>query len=210
MKPRSVIQGVVSVAILVFAAGIWSGGSKPSSAWLDYYSYAATAALAAYWLWETLFWRLPVVQRMGIAPRNLRGTWQGTLAPVAANGTSSILHGSKDVYLVIRQSASTVRAFLLTDEAQSVSTLASVNSEAGVASLDYVYSNSPDLRHRHRSPIHNGSCSLKITGVPATRLKGSYWTDRNSCGELEFTKRVSSSAEDFNEAKAMFANETKR
>jgi hypothetical protein len=47
-------------------------------------------------------------------------------------------------------------------------------------------------------------------GVPAARLKGSYWTDRNSCGELEFTNRVDSSAEDYNEAKALFANETER
>jgi hypothetical protein len=52
--------------------------------------------------------------------------------------------------------------------------------------------------------MHHGSSSLDITGAPGTRLRGRYWTDRDSKGELDFINRNKILAGDFSEAEALF------
>lgn len=204
MKGQTLFRVVATLVILVFAGGIWLTGTQPTWAWLDVYSYAAVAGVTALWLWETFLWRLSLSQRLRLAPRDVRGTWVGTLTPLTSGGELSTSSDPKTVYLVIRQTATTVKTVLLTDASRSVSSLASINSDDETASLAYLYSGLADLRHRHRSPIHNGSCSRSITGVPVTRLKGWYWTDRNSQGELDFGARAEALAEDFAAASGLF------
>jgi hypothetical protein len=70
--------------------------------------------------------------------------------------------------------------------------------------LTYLYLNRPDMRVEHRSRMHHGSTVLDISGSPSERLKGRYWTDRDSKGELDFTERVSKLAEDFDTATRLF------
>ena len=41
---------------------------------------------------------------------------------------------------------------------------------------------------------------LAVTGSPARRLEGGYWTDRDSKGRLKLMKRSKTLAEDFEEA----------
>lgn len=205
MRQQTLLRVGGTIVVALFVVGIWATGSQPNWGWLDIYSYAISTGLALLWLWEMVFWRLSPVQRMRLAQRDIHGTWKRELVPLSNPEDGVVPADPKTVYLVVRQTATTVKAILLTDESKSVSSLASMTSEDGEASLDYLYAGSPDLRYRHRSPIHNGSCSLSITGAPAVRLKGSYWTDRNSSGELDFTQRVTSTAEDFNDAEALFA-----
>lgn len=57
---------------------------------------------------------------------------------------------------------------------------------------------------READRIHRGSCSLGITGEVPTRLRGHYWTDRNSSGELDYAVRSSQMAEDFDRAVRLF------
>ena len=44
-----------------------------------------------------------------------------------------------------------------------------------------------------------------LSGRPAERLAGRYWTDRDSKGELEFTHRHNGLADDFQQASGYFA-----
>ena len=70
--------------------------------------------------------------------------------------------------------------------------------------LAYSYRNRPAPSVEVRSRYHHGSTLLDISGAPATRLAGRYWTDRDSRGELEFSQRVESAAEDYKAAEALF------
>jgi hypothetical protein len=79
-----------------------------------------------------------------------------------------------------------------------------VTSADGASSLDYMYLNRPHSSVEHRSRMHHGSTSLDITGCPATRLRGRYWTDRDTKGELDFAERRSKTSDDFDEARALF------
>ena len=105
---------------------------------------------------------------------------------------------------MVRQSASGVSVVLLTDESRSTSSLATVSSDGVTASLDYMYLNRPDSRVEQRSRMHHGSASLDIVGQPASRLRGRYWTNRDSRGEVDFDRRVLRMAEDYQDAERAF------
>ena len=203
MISRSRVQIIVVLVIAVFAAGIWASGDMPKLQWLRFYSAAVVVVLLALAAWDKWLWRLAFVQRVANVPRNIRGTWKGNLNSFWKDETGSS-PPVKTVYLVVRQSAWHVSVVLLTDESRSASSLATVASDGVTASLDYMYLNRPDSRFEERSRIHHGSASFDIIGLPATRLRGRYWTNRDSRGELDFTERLPKITEDYQEAERAF------
>jgi hypothetical protein len=205
VNQRLVIRLVATVVVVVFALGVWSTGGGVDLRWLRFYSAGILVATALLWLWDQLLWKLPFMRRMRGIPRNVTGTWRGTLTSHWEDPASGQRPSPKTAYLVVRQTASTVSVILLTDESKSVSSLAKVSGADGMASLDYIYLNRPSSSVEHRSRMHYGSTSLDITGVPATRMQGAYWTNRDTQGELDFVQRVSRTAEDFDEAARCFA-----
>lgn len=198
------MQVVAAVVVGVLAAGTLLGGEQVEAWWLRAYSVAVLVAMLLLFLWDRMLWRLPLVQRVRAVPRDLRGTWEGVLESFWVDPTSGARTPPKRVYLVIRQTASAVSVVLLTNESRSASTLGKVSDDGTTASLDYIYLNLPDSRVDHRSPIHHGSASFDLIGRPVTRLKGRYWTSRDSRGEMEFTSRMREQAEGFTEAAALF------
>ena len=78
-------------------------------------------------------------------------------------------------------------------------------TEAGYPAISYTYRNEPDLRYRQNnvSPIHYGGTILEILGDPATGLRGRYWTDRGSSGELRFSEQSPKTAQTFGQASAL-------
>lgn len=204
MKQRTFVQIVASIVVLVFAIGIWSTGGQVDVTWLRFFSAAVTAAVGVLWLWDRVLWKLPLAQRLRGAPRDISGTWRGILTSLWEDSSSGAIPDPKMVYLVVRQTASTVAVILFTDQSRSVSSLSVVSTGDGTASLDYLYVGTPDSRFEDRSRVHRGSASLSITGLRPTRLRGRYWTDRESRGELDFTARKGHKAEDYDEAARLF------
>lgn len=195
---------MAAVVIAVFALGILASGGSVDVTWLRFYSAAVTAALVVLGMWNRWLWRVRWAQRLQTVPRDLRGTWKGTLKSQWVDPQTGQRIAPKPAFLVIRQTSTTVSVILLTDESVSRSSLATVRGTDGSAGLDYMYLNEPKSSVEHRSRMHHGSTSLSITGRPATRLHGRYWTDRDSRGELDFTKRTSSFADDYESAVQLF------
>lgn len=138
-------------------------------------------------------------------PRSLRGTWKGTLTSFWVDPVTGNNPPPKTVYLVVQQTASLVSVKLLTNESKSGSDLAKVSEVYGSFLLTYLYLNKPDMSVEHRSRIHHGSTVFDVSGNPARRLKGRYWTDRDSKGELDFTERNKKKlADDYAEAAEVF------
>lgn len=198
------VQAIIGVAVLVFAIGIISTGGAPNPDWLRFYSFAVTAAVVLVGAWERWIWRWKIVQRLKFVPRNLNGTWKGTLASQWIDPETGKAPPSKPAYLVIRQTASTVSATMFTDEMRSRSSLGLVSGTDGAASLDYMYLSRPDSSVEHRSRMHHGSTSLDVIGDPVTRLRGRYWTTRDSKGELDFKKHVQRHVDDYDSASDLF------
>ncbi len=205
MTHKALIQVAATTVVLVFAIGIILSGDQVKSSWLGYYSYAVTAASIVLSLWNKWIWRWEWVQKLPRVPRSIRGTWRGTLESAWKDPTTGQSPPPKPVFLVIRQSATAVSAVLFTDESSSRSTMASLTEDGFGTTLTYIYLNRPQVRVEHRSRMHNGSAFLEVSGRPANRLRGRYWTDRDARGEFYFDQRRAEIAEDFEEATRIFS-----
>ncbi|HLG13804.1 MAG TPA: hypothetical protein VJH03_04650 [Blastocatellia bacterium] len=203
MISRTRASFIVAIVIGVFAVGIAATGGAVQAAWLRFYPGAVTIVVAAIAAWDHWLWRWTLVQRLPGVPRDIRGTWKGELDTFWKHETGTS-PSRKVVYLVVRQTASQVSVSLLTNESRSASSLATVSSDGTTVSLDYLYLNWPDLHVQERSRVHHGSASLIVSGTPANRLRGQYWTNRDTKGELDFPARALQLAEDFDGAALIF------
>lgn len=205
MKRTITIRVVVGVMVTVLAIGSWVQDGQPDFTASKFFATAVTVSTALFNLWDFWLWRLPWPQKIPSVPRSVRGTWRGMLTSLWVDPATNTSPPPKTVYLVIRQTFYFVSVKLLTNESKSTSALAQVSEVDGSYVLTYLYLNKPALRFGHRSPIHHGSTVLDVSGNPARRLKGQYWTDRDSKGELDFDARSKGKlADDFGEAAAFF------
>jgi hypothetical protein len=207
MRNKLYIQVVAAVVVTVFAVGIWSTGDVPKIGWLRFFSLGVWIAFAVLLAWDKVIWHFPWIQKLKAVPRDIRGTWKGSLNSQWIDEATGRPPEEKDVFLVVRQDASTVSVVLLTDQSRSCSSLAEVVEDRTAAMLHYLYLNRPQSRVENRSRIHPGAASLDLIGRPVTRLSGHYWTDRNSRGELEFSEKQIAYVDGFVEAKKLFAVE---
>jgi hypothetical protein len=198
------VQVVAAVVVLVFAIGIITSGGTVDSGWLKFYSYAVSVALVLLAVWNRWGWRTGLAQRFTATPRNLSGTWRGTLTSEWIDPKTRKSPPPKPAFLVLRQSASSLSVTMLTDEMRSTSDMARVGGPEGEVCLSYVYLSRPKSSVDKRSPIHQGTTMLDVVGRPATRLHGRYWTTRDSKGELDFDRRVARHADDYQSAEKLF------
>lgn len=204
MTRRLAIQLLVAVVAGVFVLGIYLSGDTVEAEWLRFFSPAVLVVTLIWSAWDNWIWRWPWAQAIKGVPRNVRGTWRGSLTSLWTDKSGQRVP-TKDVYIVVRQTFATVSVALFTDESASRSSLGRVSSLDSQAQLDYIYLNKPDPQFEPRSRIHHGSTSLNVIGKPPSRLRGRYWTDRNSHGELDFNERRQRSfAEDYESASALF------
>jgi len=205
MKHQILVRYVSGVVVIVFAGGILLTGDVVRASWLKFFSVAVLVALGGLWLWDNMLWRLPPIQRFPKVPRAIAGTWKGELASSWVDPATKQVIPRKTVFVVIRQSASTAKITLMTDESKSTSSVAVLNkANDDTWTLDHMYLNIPDLGVSHRSSMHHGSGSLAISGNPAQRMTGRYWTDRGSKGELVFGSRSKRIVDDYEAAEALF------
>lgn len=205
MKRNIIIRVVAAVVIIVLATGTWLTSGKVDVGWLRYFSAAVLLATVILAVWDLWLWRTNLIQRIPGMPRCVRGTWQGTLTSFWIDPATGTFPPPKTVYLVVHQTATLVTVKLFTDESRSTSALAAVAAVDSAWTLAYLYLNRPEMRAEHRSRMHHGSTVFDVVGNPATRLTGRYWTDRDSKGQLEFTRRHHKLADDFPEAATHFA-----
>jgi hypothetical protein len=199
------IRVVAIVVSAVFVAGSWLVSGSADLAFLRFFSVAVLIVTSLFTLWDRVIWKWRIVQRLPNATRNLSGTWETWLESFWVNPATGERVASKMVYVVVRQTSSEVSVTLLSDESRSKSSTARILQEDGTWLLHYLYSNEPDLKFRPGSPIHHGSGVLRVSGYPTTRISGSYWTDRESKGQLTLNRRLPQYADDFLAARDRFA-----
>ena len=207
MNRTITIRVVTATVVLLFTAATWTQSGQLTLSWLKLFSVAVSSATVILITWDLWLWRIPIVQLIPGVPRNIRGTWQGKLETFWTDPISGNQPPTKVVYLVVRQTATLVTTRMLTNESRSSSSLAAITASDGSSELAYVYLNRPNASVEHRSRMHHGSTVLDITGSPATRLHGRYWTDRDTKGELDFTHRNRNLSDDFESAEKLFARD---
>lgn len=152
-----------------------------------------------YLIFITWVWRLPFLQGWLVTFPDLQGTWQGTLQTTWQYPDTEKKPPAIPIILVIKQSFNSISCVMHTQESISYSnaTLLSEEEESGIKKLSYVYTNTPVLDARGRSPIHDGAAILRIISTLERSLQGEYWTNRKTTGTISLKFRSGKRLEKF-------------
>jgi hypothetical protein len=192
---------VVVLAVVFLVNGISVDPKILNSA----FSWAVTIVAFALLLWERWLWGWRIFHPWLTNKPDLRGTWKGVLNSSWVNPDSKQRRGPIEVYLVVRQTYSTLDVRLLSTESNSTSLSASLHVDnVGIWDAAVTYRNIPTVLRREHSPISHGGMLLYVRGAPIHQLDGEYWTDRETKGELVFKSRCNNfAAHDFNHAERL-------
>jgi hypothetical protein len=199
-------------AVLLFAALLWgvlliASGLPVTPAYLRPISTvvgAVVALVAAFDLW---LWRVPVLQGWFVKRPHLWGTWRVTFQSDWIDRETGERIGPRTGYAIIDQTYTRTSLRLLTGESTSELLVDDiVLAPDGVFKLFGVYRNEPKVAVRHRSGMHYGALALTIATEPLLRLEGTYWTDRQTRGDLTFTDRKPEKHDSFESARLAFGD----
>lgn len=176
--------------VVVIASGLWAL-VLAHNGWVIPFSFFAPLSIVVSVLVGLLFvfnawaWRWPGIHSLVGRP-DLRGTWKGTLRPNSKSSNYNVNGEAVEVFMVIRQTFSTLHLRLLSPESQSFSLAANVAEEAPEQYVvTWVYRNEPRHSAQNRSPVHLGGGVLRVGGETVQSMAGHYWTDRQSSGEID-------------------------
>ncbi len=148
-------------------------------------------------------WRFRLLHPWFVDRPNLIGVYRGTFVSHWVNPETNARLAPIPAYMVIRQSFASIHIRTYTKESPACSIMASfVKADDGTQELIYTYRNEPRIEVRSRSPIHYGGAKLTI-GKSPERLEGSYWTDRQTIGELRFVRISRKTCNSFEECESL-------
>jgi hypothetical protein len=201
MLTSNQIRMLVGLGVVLWALVLVFQGQPLSAHMLAPFSYVVTGLSAAVVLWERWLWAWPIFRGWLNKRPNICGTWKGTLrsdwrAPDTKQGLDPI-----EVFLVIRQTYTTIDVRLFSHESSSISLSGNIFTDsAGVCSLAVTFRSTPRILKRDRSPVKHGGMLVSLVGSPVHKIDGEYWTDRATKGEVTFSARTRGTAHDFEEA----------
>ncbi len=199
--------------VLLLAALIWGllllvAGVAVSLSWLKPISTVTGVVLLLLAGFDVWLWRLRFLQGWFVKRPVVLGTWQAVLTSSWVNPSTGTTLEPISGFMVIRQTYSSLSLRLLTSESTSICVSAEfVTLPDGTASVAGVYRNEPRQLLRGRSSIHYGAFLLDVLGRPVSSLKGQYWTDRSTSGEIQLVNRRTGLFSDYETARSQFGQD---
>ena len=143
-------------------------------------------------------WKFKMFRGWLVPFPNLRGSWAGEIYSDWINPETGEKVPPIPVMLTINQSFFHISCKMMTGEMDSFSTAEGFNIEADrqIKQLAYIYTSKPRISLNERSLPHDGSIVFDIIENPEEKLKGRYWTERKTTGEIILKKHSSSILED--------------
>lgn len=178
-KYRKLIKVAMWIAVILFAIRCfisWCNITTGTTAY-ELFGYAGEAIGLAVILtafYERKLWRYNPWETTPKLHIKYVGTFTSTHDSVVREGT-----------LDIKQTLTTISVIFITKESKSKALSASIDGIMGEQQLTYCYINQPKSEFRHRSEIHFGTAMLTI--LEDGNLKGQYFTDRKTLGDMEFS-----------------------
>lgn len=146
-------------------------------------------------------WKWKVFRGWLVPFPNLNGTWTGNIYsdwvnPETGDGVDPI-----PVMLTINQSFFHINCKMTTGEMESfsISEGFNIDPDRQIKQLAYIYTSKPRITLNKRSVQHDGSIVFDIIEHPAMKLKGRYWTERKTLGEVILSQYCSKLLEDLPE-----------
>lgn len=165
--------------------------------WLKYLGAITSAVVVLLLIFDRWAWRwVPVA----IARRpNLQGTWKAHLRYQWPEGSET---QTKDCYIVIRQTYSTVTVDMHFDISDSHSRSAAIVETNGRRSLWWSYVSVAHSLEQEGNPPHRGGAELVISPKPKLTLAGDYWTERKTRGRVTTSGHSKHCYDDYDSAAA--------
>ncbi len=193
---------IAITALVVIASGLWAlvlahnGWVIPLTFFIPI-SIVVSVLVGLLFVFNGWAWRWPLI-RLVVGRPDLRGTWKGVVKPNPKTSNYNATGEPVQVYVVIRETFSTLHLRLLSPESQSFSLATSLTEEAPEQfAVTWIYRNEARLLVQGRSPVHLGGGLLRVSGASAASMSGHYWTDRNSSGELDLVLVTRERVNDF-------------
>jgi hypothetical protein len=130
---------------------------------------------------------------------NLQGTWKAQLHFQWPDGAPT---QTKDCFIVIRQTYSTVSVAMHFDISGSHSRSAAIVETNGQRSLWWSYRSSAHSLEQEGNPPHRGAAELVISSKPKLSLAGDYWTERKTRGRVTTAGHNNQCYDDYDSALA--------
>jgi hypothetical protein len=150
-------------------------------------------------LFVTYGWRFKIFRGWLVPFPDLNGTWQGVIQTTWRDLATGEIPGPIPVVLTIKQSFIRISCVMRTTEMTSRSCLADfwLDRDEQIRKLGYSYSSTPLPSVINRSQPHEGTIIFEIIGNPVSKLKGTYWTSRQTTGEVVLAYREQTRLEEF-------------
>lgn len=133
------------------------------------------------WKWKWLHgWLVPFP--------NLNGTWTGEIQLNLVNPETGAKILPTQATLGIKQSFFKISCVVRTEEMRSDSYTEGfrIDFDRQIKQLIYTYSSKPWSSENNKSTSYDGSVVLDVVENPVRRLKGRYWTERETTGVMNF------------------------
>lgn len=195
MPTRYQLIAILAVATVIWGATLYLRGLPLSWSHVEPFSYAVTGASAACFAFDRWLWHWWIFRGWFVKRPYLKGTWRAELKSTYHEPTTNAQIPPIHAIMVISQTHSSLGMRLFTDQASSHVVASSIREKVQGSPTIYelvaVYLNQPSIQHRQTgaSAIHFGSVLLEIEGIPCTTLRGHYWTDRATNGEITLRSR---------------------
>lgn len=131
-------------------------------------------------------WKLKIFKGWLVPFPNLNGTWIGFIYSDWVDPTTGKRVEPIPTMLTINQSFYQTNCIMHTGEMKSYSIAEGFNIcvEQQMKQLSYIYSSKPRALLSERSPQHDGAMIFDIIGDKSNKMKGKYWTERKTKGEI--------------------------
>lgn len=158
-------------AAIAFIQYLGVQSTKPEDIW-SYISNSVAVVSAISFFYVNWGWRLNPFEKL---PK-LKKKYTGTLKYNYKNKP-----GEKPIELKIKQTLFSIKVISRTDINKSSTIIGNIVMENDEYVLYYSYRTSPDLMIKN-NPIQHGTCRIILDEIK--ELKGCYWTDRNTTGDM--------------------------
>lgn len=203
LQVKSSIYALVVVSAIAWFTLAWFSNLDLSAA-TNFFSLipkVVTCDLLLVFIFTKWSWKWKAFRGWLVPFPNLNGTWTGNIYsdwvnPETGEGVAPI-----PVMLTINQSFFHINCKMMTGEMESFSTSEGFNidPERQLKQLAYIYTSKPRIALNQRSVPHDGSIVFDIIETPSRKLKGRYWTERKTLGEIILMQHSSDILEDLPE-----------
>jgi hypothetical protein len=200
---RSALWILVGVSGITWLTVAWFSGLDLSQA-VDFISVVpkvVTVDLIAVTLFIKWAWKFRLFRGWLVPFPDLTGTWIGSIQSHWINPQTNQPLSPIPAMITIKQSFFHVSCVLNSGEMRSDSYSEGfrIDEDRQLRQLAYIYTSRPRLAVAGRSTSHDGSAVFNVIEKPSRKLKGRYWTERQTTGEMEFSFEASDILEELPE-----------